>query len=191
MSIAKTIIYISIVFWLLPPFRQFRCKLFYYFLILAIADPTALFFLRVLDYSPHIVHPIAGILLFYSINPSKTTLKKYWVVNVIFIAGFFICFIYFENLLYLTLLMHLLILFKFVQIIIMKIYTNHYVSLFYLALVFYELSAVINLSEFLGSSDFRVVIYYMTLSFQILMAIFFTIFTEKSDFLILKLRSDN
>ena len=189
MSIAKTVIYISIVFWLLPPFRQFRCNLFYYFLILAIADPIALFFLKVLDFSPHIVHPIAGLLLFYSINPSKSVLKRFWAIHVIFIAGFLFYFFYFENPLYLTLIMHLLIFLKFVRMVMTEVYNKHDLSIFYLALIFYELTVIINLLEFTGSSDIRVVIYYMTLSFQIVMAIFFTIFTEKSKSLIIQLKS--
>ena len=189
MLIAKIIGYISIAFWLFPPFRQYKRLFFYYFLILAISDPFALFCVQILGRSPQLIYPIAGLLLFYAINPSKTALRRFWAVHMIFITGFSICFFYFENLLYLTLIMHLLILFKFVRIVMLKAYGMLTLNIFHLALIFYELSVVINLLEFLGNNDFRVVIYYITLTFQIIMAIFFTIFTEKSDLLIIRLKS--
>jgi hypothetical protein len=189
MSIARTIIYISILFWLLPPFRQFRCKIFFYFLILALADPIALFLIKVLDYSPQIIHPIAGFLLFYSINFSLSNLKRYWIIHLIFISGFSISLFYFDNILYVLLVIHFLILFKFLRIVLTATYNNGYINIFYLALSFYELSVIVNLAVLLSGSNLHIVMYYITLAFQTLLAIFFTIFTEKSRFLIIPLKS--
>jgi hypothetical protein len=67
------------------------------------------------------------------------------------------------------------------------IFNKRLFKIYNLALLFYELSVVINLLMFLSGSDLHVVMYYITLVFQILLAIFFTIFTEKSRFLIIKL----
>ena len=191
MSDAEIIIYISIFFWLLPPIRQFKGNFFLYFFILALSDPLTILFVRIAHLPAYIIHTFASILLFYSINPSSINFRKYWLLHATFITGFIIGILFLNKLLYMVLIIHLLILFKFIKLTLVIVYRLNTINFFYIVLVFYELSAVINLSEFLGSSDFRVVIYYMTLSFQILMAIFFTIFTEKSDFLILKLRSDN
>ena len=191
MYIAKIIGYISTVFWLLPPIRQFKSQYFIYFLILALSDPVNLFSINVLGLPNNIIHALAAILLFYSINPNSIDFNRYWFLHSLFIASFIIGMLFLNNLLYIVLLIHLMILFKFVKLTLVTIYKINILNIFYVVLMFYELSAVINLSEFLSNSDLRIVIYYMTLSFQILMAIFFTIFTEKSDFLILKLRSDN
>ena len=191
MRIAEIIEYISIIFWILPPFRQYKERYFYYFLILALSDPLALFSVTVLGFSPNYIHPVAGLLLFYSINTSLANLKKYWLLHGILISVFFFVLLYFDNLLYIVFIMHLLILFKFIHIIIIEMFNSTSLNAFNLALSFYEISVVINLTLFLSDIQIRFVMFYMTLFFQILLAIFFTIFTEKSDFLILKLRSDN
>jgi hypothetical protein len=187
MLIAKIIGYISSIFWLFPPLRQHKSQYFFYFLILALSDPIALFFINILNYSSKLIHPIAGLLILYSINLSYAAIKKYWAVHLLIIVGFFISLLRIDNPLYLVLSLHLLILFKFIRIVIINTFNNNSLNAFYLALSFYELSIVINLSVFLSGNDFRVVIYYMSLSIQFLMAIFFTIFTEKSKFLIVKL----
>ena len=191
MSAAELIVYISIVFWLLPPFRQFKGAYFLYFLILALSDPLAIFSVKLIGAPPHVIHTFASILLFYSINPKSANIRRNWFSHSIFIIGFIIAIFFLHNLLYIVLIIHLMILFKFLKLTLVTSYKLDILNIFYLVLIFYELSIIINLLDFLGSNEFRIIIYYMTLSFQILMAIFFTIFTEKSDFLILKLRSDN
>ena len=191
MFIAKIIGYISTVFWLFPPIRQFKSDYFYYFLVLGLSDPINLFCLRFFGFPPHIIHPIAALLLFFTLDIPIKNIKKKIYFNLLVLTGFFICFIYIENHLYLILIFHIMILLKLTNITLIGVHERNILNVFYLALCFYELSVVINLSEFLGSHDVRIIIYYMTLSFQLLMAIFFTIFTEKSKFLIVKLKSAN
>lgn len=189
MFIAKVVVYISIFFWLLPPIRQFRQRYFYYFLVLALADPLALVCANFLHCSPHLIHPISGFILVYTIDYSLDRLKNNWILHSLFLIGFIIGLIFIENLLYLVLLLHLIIALKFIYITITEAYNENILNIFHLALIFYELSVVINLSVYLSGSEIKVIIYYMTLFFQILLALFFCIFTEKSKFLLKKLKT--
>lgn len=56
-------------------------------------------------------------------------------------------------------------------------------------LVFYEISVIVNLIVFISKTNLSVVFFYLTLSFQILVAIFFTIFREDSSISKLKFRT--
>ena len=95
--------------------------------------------------------------------------------------------IYFENHLYFLLTIHSIIFLILLKIAILPIYQENTINIFYFALLFYELSIVLNLSLIMGGSNIKMLLFYMTLSIQVLMAIFFTIFTEKSEILLFHL----
>lgn len=188
MSSVEAIIDISVVFWLLPPFRQFKGRYFYYFLILAVSDPITIFCVEILKAPLYSIHSIAGLLLIFSILFYTGKFENKYTLSVLILAGFIVGMIYLKNLLILVLITHLINFLMFLKVAILPIYRDGNVNFFYVALLFYELSIVLNLSVFIGQSDMRILIYYMTLFFQILLAIFFTIFTEKSNILTLHLK---
>ncbi len=189
MFIAKVVVYISIIFWLFPPIQQFKKRYFYYFLVLALSDPVALICANYLHCSPHLIHPISGFILVYTIDFSLDNLKNNWILHSLFLIGFILGLLFIQNLLFLVLFLHLIIALKFIYITIREAYNENILNIFHLALIFYELSVVINLSVYLSGSEIKVIIYYMTLFFQILLALFFSIFTDKSRFLLLKLKT--
>ena len=185
MPIEKIIVYISTFFWLFPPFRQYNGRYFYYFLILALSDPLALINYSFIGISHHFIHSIAGLLLLYSFD-SIEYLKKYLLANIIFILAFFLFLFLLDNLLYVILTLHLLILYRFIRLSLLNTFNKNELNIFLLVLVFYEISAIVNLIVFISKTNLGVVFYYLTLSFQILVAIFFTIFREDSSLLKLK-----
>ena len=189
MSIAKDITYISIFFWLLPPFRQYRGSFFYFFLLIAISDPLALLFVDVIGLNPDILHVFLGVMLFYSIDIKSLDFKENKFFHITFISGIIVLVVIISNLSIILFLLHLSILSKLIKLLISKVYKDQELNIFYFVIVFYELSVVLNLLVYFSASEVWMFIFYTTLTFQILSAIFFTIFTEKSDFLILKLKS--
>jgi hypothetical protein len=188
MSIAKEIIYISIFFWLLPPFRQYGAKFFYYFLILAISDPVSILYVKVTGLNPDIIQVITGFFLFYTISNGSIRKKNNYLINVLITLTFLGCAVFINDLIIVILIIHLFILSKLIRITLVEVYQSLTLNIFLLAIVFYELSVSLNLSVCLSGSEFWLIIYYTTLSFQILLAIFFTVFNEKSNFLIVKLK---
>jgi hypothetical protein len=85
--------------------------------------------------------------------------------------------------------LHILIFLLLLKIAVLPIYQKNVINIFHFVLLFYELSIVLNLSLVMGSSNIKLLLFYMTLFFQIIMAIFFTIFTEKSEILICRINS--
>ncbi len=185
MPVEKIIVYISTFFWLFPPFKQFKGRYFYYFLILALADPINIFSISIIDVPNYFVHSIIGLLLFYSISTGENE-KKYLIANIIFILAFFLFLFLLNNLLYLILTLHLLILYRFIRQVLINTYSKNELNIFLSALVFYEISVAVKTIEFISGTDLGIIFFYLTLSFQILVAIFFTIFREDSSPLKLK-----
>jgi hypothetical protein len=188
MNILYIIIYISIAVWLLPPFRQYKGNYFFYFLILALSDPVSLAASNFFGVYGQNVHSISAYLMIISLIyfPKNSKPKMILVIpmTLIFISGY----IYIDNLTYLLFLLHILILIVFLKRTLILVYKHNTINLFYWVLLFYEVSLVINIYLMLEVDDIKVVIYYATLFFQIFVAIFFTIFIEKSQSIIFKLR---
>jgi hypothetical protein len=156
---------------------------------MAIMDPINLLYVQVLGGKNLIVFTIGSILLFYSINFSLNILKKFWYVNVLFIALIILFFLYIPNLRLLIILLHLLIFIKFFKIGVITLHKYNSVNIFLLALIFYELSIIINELVFLSNYNIKVIFFYTTIFFQILIAIFFTIFKEDNPRLNIKLKT--
>jgi len=188
MPVEKIIAYISIFFWLFPPFRQYKGRYFYYFLILALSDPLALIVVSLIGILPLFIHAIAGLLLLYSFD-SIEYLKKYLLANMVFILAFFLFLFLLDNLLYLILALHLLILYRFIRLSLLNTFSKNELNIFLLVLVFYEISIVVKTIVFVSGTNLGIIFFYLTLSFQILFAIFFTIFREGSSFLKLKFKA--
>lgn len=184
---AETIAYISVVFWLLPPFRQFKGRFFYYFLIMALSDPINIFCVEEFRAPLYTIHSIAGLFLIFSLTFNQNGFKKKLFLALSLFFVFIWGMIYFENHLYFLLTIHSIIFLILLKIAILPIYQENTINIFYFALLFYELSIVLNLSLIMGGSNIKMLLFYMTLSIQVLMAIFFTIFTEKSEILLFHL----
>ena len=189
MLIAKIIIYASIIVWFLPAFRQYKGKYFYYFLILALSDPLTFFSINVLQVSNYFFYSIAGILLFYSIGTSTQSFLKYWKFNLLFIVVFLFTLFTLPNLLFLILILHILILYKFIKQSVIRLHQSGELNYFLLVLIFYEITALLKVIAFISGTDTGIIFFYLTLSFQILVALFFTIFREDSSILTHKLRT--
>ena len=177
------------IVWIFPIFRQYNTKMFFFFLFLGLSDPLNLFSVSVLQIKPGLIHSVAALLLFYSLNfRDKQKLKISYtdiLVVVLFLSAVFI----FYNLFYLTLIIHFLILSRFIQIFVIDLHQISELNIFYLVLVFYEISIVINLFVLLGESEKRMFLFFITLTFQFLIAIFFTISREDNPHLRVKLKS--
>lgn len=172
----------------MPPFRQFKGRFFYYFLIMALSDPINIFCVEVIGAPLYSVHSIAGLLLIFSIIFFSGSFKNKITLILPITFAFILGMIYLNNLLYLLSAIHILICLILLKIAIMPIYQKNIINIFNFSLLFYELSIVLNLTVIMGASNIKILLFFMTLSFQILMAIFFTIFTEKSEILMRHLR---
>ena len=178
MSIATIVLFISTIAWIIPIFRQYRCNLFYFFLFLGLSDPITLLLLKLFHIIPGIVAVIIAPFLFYSININR---QKPFTINYLEISVFILTFILIfilPNYDIILLIIHTLILLRIIQKIILELYNNQLLNFFHLVLTFYQISVVASLIIYLNGDNQGIVLFHINLSFQILLAIFFSIFRE-------------
>jgi hypothetical protein len=191
MTITQSIVYASIFFWIFPIFRQYKGNYFLYFLILALSDPIAMLCVAVLNVQPALIHSIAGLFLFYSIDTVRHEFRRLWLLNLIIIVTFIITLLLMSNPLFLVLIMHFLILLIFIKKLMLKLYQSDEFNWFYLVFIFYEITVILNVIVFISGTDVGILFFYLTLAFQFLVAIFFTIFREESPLLRMRLKSSS
>lgn len=190
MSFAYIAIYASMIIWLFPAIRQYKTNLFYFFLILALEDPTCHLTTKLLGlFDTTYIHSLASLLLFYSIEFKWDDIKKNWILNVILIVGFALWLFMLPNHLLLVIIIHSLILGKFIKYIVIRLHNYSETNLFYLILIFYELTILVNLIVFLSENNIGYMLHYITLAFQFLIAIFFIVFRVDSTIMIRSLKS--
>ena len=191
MIITQLITIASIFFWLFPVIRQYRGNYFIYFLILALADPIAMLCVAVFNIQPTIIHAIAGISLFYSIDTINHQFSKLWLLYMLIAISFVIALLMLSNPLFLILIFHFLILILFIKKLMVKMYQLGNFNWFYLVLIFYEITVILKVIVFLSGANIGILHFYLTLAFQFLIALFFTIFREESQVLKIQLKTAN
>src|SRR5674476_662082 len=80
MYLAKIFVYVSILIWLLPPFKQLKGGYFLYFLIIGYSDPLALFLGWIFKLNVEYSHLITAFLLTISILFYNNNLNLKWII---------------------------------------------------------------------------------------------------------------
>ena len=148
MFIPYLIAYSNTFVWLIPPFRQYRTKYFYFFLVLALMDPVVLIFWRLLLINPQLISPVVALFLIFSLFPisSKNILLTFFSCLVLILGE-----PYLNN-------TQILLLNALIHIVVLVIIINHFlkftaeknsISLFYIFVISYELSTILKNSEYL------------------------------------------
>jgi len=178
MSLSIIILYLSMLAWIFPIFRQYRCNLFYFFLFLGISDPLSGLFMKLTHFSPVIISVIIAPLLFYSINIDRK--KKFSITPVEIFVFVLTAVLYFtiSNLDIIMLVIHTLILIRIIFKIILELHHKQIVNIFHIVLAFYMTTSVASLIIYLNGDHQAIILFYINLAFQILLAIFFATFRE-------------
>ena len=171
----------SIGVWLIPPFRQFRGKYFYFFLILALMDPISIGF-RLLFKQPIPlgVYSFSTYFLLLSLFSFETYKKHLMLLISVSLLTFLLIFFGFnhsQNLLAIV-LFHFGIFFIILKKFITTYTLDGHIKVFYLFFIFYELTIIIKFfNVFFGFAD-ATAFYYITTIAQIIFGLFFSIVRE-------------
>ena len=183
LNFASLLFNIGVIIWIFPAIRQFRGSIFYYFLILALADP--IFYVHTTLFNAvgsNFLILTLNFLLFLSIL-SKKELHRYRFI----LAGFFILAILvlvfdsnYQTAYSFVVLLRLSIFVKFFIIFIQKNVEDNAASIFYIVLLIYELTNIFKFSNFVFGITNATAYFIITSFFQILIGIYFSIFKEDS-----------
>jgi len=174
---AYIIYYTSFFVWLLPPFRQYKGKLFLYFLVFAIADPLTRISTTSFHVNAYQIHSLISFAAILAVFVNKIYSKSIVFILTGFILTLFIIITQDRDIIYLYLiLMHLVITWYFIKETLISFSKNNFLTLGLVILILYEISIVLKLIVVFQVTHVSVIYYYLTTGFEIFIALFFTIY---------------
>ncbi len=173
-------VYVILMFlWIFPALRQYGNKFFYFFLILAMADPISLFSKSVFNYNINVpFFFFTSYLLLISIQTKETIIKKRKLIIIVLILVISSLFMNFPINLYNggMIIIYILIFFQFFVIFVKTNVEEKAVDIFLVILMFYALTSILKLTNlFFGLSN-AIAYFYLTTIFQLLIGLYFSIF---------------
>lgn len=168
---------VGLIIWLLPPLKQYKGKYFNFFLILAIEDPITIFLIHSFKIYPTQVYSIMYFILFLSLI-RLNKIKRFWYLFLIMISFIFITNFYlnYKEIIFFIIISGLLIVFIFLKLLAENYNKNNRLNSGYLVLILYNISILLKFYLAFGSTKNFVAFFYFTTAFEILVAIFFTIY---------------
>jgi len=185
-SILKILFYVSIFIWLFPPIRQWKTKFFYFFLILALADPISIFISLFIIKNNYFYFPLISYLQLISIINYKNIPKLKAIVYNLLLVGIIILLFIFNQPKTVVPIIHFIITIIFMKELLVKFVFDRMLSIFYLMLIFYEFTIILKyFNVILGFTD-ATAFFIITSIFQIAFGLFFSIFREDKTSIALK-----
>ena len=190
MRLSLVLLCISMIVWIFPAIRQYRGNFFYYFLILAVTDPVGqLWYFFTGPSSFTYVYCINSLLLYYSIDLKNQSILGNWVSKLTSLLIIVIALLLNTNYHLIIIVLHIIILFKFIKLISVKLFNENELNLFYLVLILYELTIIVKMSIIIIHTEIGSIFFQITLAFEMLIAVFFMIFREDNSKIIINLKS--
>jgi hypothetical protein len=190
MKIQYIVIYFSMFFWIFPAVRQYKTELFWYFFVLAIHDPiTALIWYLLKAKDPYETIIISFFLLLTVLWSLKSKKSIRILIAVTLSLLLFSLFSSMMTIFYMKILFHMTIIYFFTKRTFMFIANCGKVNIFHLFLLLEEISIVLKMLATLISSQSGLIYLVATNAFEILIAIFFTLYREDNPKLHIDLRN--
>lgn len=174
-------------FWIFPAVRQYKTELFWYFLVFAFMDPLNAI---VMHFTHIYLYPIFNFLLMLSVLWPFKNKKSIRILTAAILLLLLVSFteVKFFSI-YLHLLIHLIISYFFIKRTFIFSANSGKVNFFQLFLLLEEISIILKLVALLISLKTGTIYFFATGTFEILIAIFFTIYKEDNTKLQIDLRN--
>ena len=188
MVIAKVISIISLIVWLFPAIKQYKTDYFYFFIVLAVADPLMMSFLFILRLTAQTTAPFFQLIQIGSLRPKKLL----WLPLALIFLFIFVWFIKESNnaLLLTGSIGHLIIFMMIISRLIDQLNKRQLLSGFLVLLSIYELINVLKVLIVVTDLLHGITQFYIASFFQILFGLLFSFISVKSSRLDFKLVKD-
>jgi hypothetical protein len=182
LSIVKFLLIYGVYLWFIPPIRQYKQRLFYFFLFLAFVDPIQMIIIH-----NHITMPSNYYTTFsYIILATLLWNKKSPKLNYLLIAGGLVIFILTSIVFKFTydtdklffFGLQIIILFLFLKKFIMDYASYSKINVFQLVLVFFQLTVVSKIPLLILGTPNALAFYIITSAISIAFGLYFSIFRE-------------
>ena len=195
MELARLLLNISIIVFLLPPIRQYRGRFFYYFLLLAVNDPIARLLLLKPFFMPQLkIHILFSFFLLISIiwqnKFFKIIIFSIPIIILYFYGMSFVntSFVEVANTLRIIIgFLHVIIFFALSKMTMVELREKMGINLFLVILLFYEATMLLKFIVYGFGMSKGLLFFFMTLAIEILLAIFFICFRDDNPKLLIKI----
>lgn len=166
------------IVWIFPLIRQYKTDYFYFFIVLAIADPLMISFLFILKLTAQTTAPFFILLQIASLRPKKLL----WLPFAVIILFAFIWFIKDSNdaLLLTGSVGHLIVFMMIISRLIDQLNKRQLLSGFLILLSIYELSNVLKILIMVTDILHGITQFYVATFFQFLFGLLFSFISVKS-----------
>lgn len=185
----KIIVFICTVFWMLPPLKQYKTRFFWFFLVLAFTDPIGIALGKVFHFSPYLLYNFSSIAAYLALFDFNNFKKRHLFILIILVALASLSFDLPQNHnFYFIIFINFLILLRVLKFTLLFVIEKSLVNIFHMVLILYQATIILKMLSVV--ENFTSGIYYFAITniFQILIAIFFTIFKEEDQQLHLDLK---
>lgn len=188
----KYLVVIGIVVWLVIPIRQYKTRYFWFFLILALADPVSIIAAR----NFHIVSaqfyvPFNTLFFFSVIEYKKITATKILFYLIIIGLGYFSFIHYWEYGSFFITAMLFLVLVVIVKQSFQFVIEKGSINIFHVGLVFYQAVSVFKFLNLLLFFSTGIWFFFISSILQFFLGIFFAIYREDDPRLLIRVMETN
>lgn len=177
MTFAYIVGYVNTLAFLIIPFRQYKGRYFYYFLVLALGNPLLIFNSMAIHLDSLEIVCILSLLSVISLIQPATLKKSYKLIaaGAILVIGL----LYFsdeQESQFISIILHIIILLIFFKEMLLfykdtlKFRTGHSV------LILYEVLLILNFFTFLNNPNTGIYFHYISAAFEVFLALFFIIY---------------
>jgi hypothetical protein len=188
MTLPHIIILLGMFFWIVPAARQYKSPLFYYFLVFAYYDAVAIIIYSLTGYT-HLKLLFALILVYsvvYSLTSRRTSNKVLFFSVILLVLDLFFMTL---NGTYYQIAIHSVIIYLFFRRTITFVALKGSLNIFHLFLLLEEFSLIFKFLANQLDPAMGTLLFYLTTFFQLFIAIFFSIFREEDEKLLIPLRN--
>lgn len=193
MNLNYIIVYSSVLIWLFPPFRQYRGKYFYFFMVLALEGLISVSLASLFHFNILKIYNIINLILIFTLF-RNTLIRKYWYSFFIsLIVVFFINYYSDTRLIMFTIILaHLIIFYIILKNAAIDYNETSSLNIGYFILLLYEITIQLKFYLALINVHTGIFFFFITTSFETIIAIFFIIYkVEKSPKIRLEFRPKN
>ncbi|MGB8318236.1 MAG: hypothetical protein WCE54_08930 [Ignavibacteriaceae bacterium] len=181
MSIPYLLFFISIIIWMLPPFRQFKTEYFLFFLILAIADPANALANIFLAIKPIYVTLSITFLLILSLIDRELLIRNWIIITLTFLVLLAAMIILpFKSMYAIKIILSSIVLFIILKNSLIYINKNQTINLFLLVLTLYEITIIIKFIFTASRTHTGSIYFYTTSFFEFFIGLFFSFFNKEN-----------
>ena len=182
--------FVSSVFWIFPAIRNYKTKLFLYFLVLAVSDPVGIIVVSLFKSLSTELYVFLALLLIASLKVFFSSRKLYLtILTIFFLMTVAVAFLP-VNIRYIAnMIEHTVVAFIFIGILLSYVAMTSKVKGYHIILVLYEISIILKILFIILNVELGLGYFYTTTIFQMLIAVYFSVYKETDNKLLIDLKN--